>query len=90
MPHPVSQLGNALDLLASLTAAALLALSYADASSSPPILLAPAFPSFFTRYGRMINWPRMACRSDVATPQGCQPRPHETAGFDHALGPLRQ
>ena len=88
MPHPVSQLGNALDLLASLTAAALLALSYADAPGSPQILLALAFPPFVTRHGRMINWPRIARRSDVATAHAPQPRPHETPGYDHALGPL--
>jgi hypothetical protein len=88
MPHPVSQLGKALDLSASLIAAAVLALSYADEPGSPQILLALAFPSFVTRRGRVINWPRIASWSEVATPHGPQPRPLETPGYDHALAPL--
>ena len=67
-PHLVSQLGNVLDLSASLIAASLLALSYADESGLPRILLALAFAFFVPGRAIVTNWPRMASWSEVAMP----------------------
>jgi hypothetical protein len=74
MPHPVSQLGNALDLSASVIAAVLLALAYADEPGSRQLLLALVSPSLVTRRGRAIKRTRIASRSEVATPHGPQHR----------------
>lgn len=67
-PHPVSQLGNVLDLSASLIAVGLLALSYAGESGLPRILLALGFAFFVPGRAIVTNWSRIASWSEVAMP----------------------
>jgi uncharacterized membrane protein HdeD (DUF308 family) len=66
--HPLWQLGNALDLTASLIAVGLLALSYAGESGLTRILLALAFAFFVPGRAIVTNWPRIASWSEVAMP----------------------
>lgn len=66
--HPVSHMGNMLDLAAGLIAVGLLGLFYTGQSGLPRILLALAFAFFVPGRAVVTNWPRMASWSEVAMP----------------------
>ncbi len=63
---PESQLGDMLDLLAVLIAVGLIALTYADRSGLPRILLALGFAFFVPGRAIVTNWPQLARWSEAA------------------------
>jgi hypothetical protein len=66
--HRSPQLGDALDMIASLIAASLLVLSAAGESGPPRLLLALAFAFFVPGRAIVTNWPQLAQWSEVAMP----------------------
>jgi hypothetical protein len=88
MPQPVLQLGNALDLSACLTAAALIGLPHADEPSPPRTLRALAFVSLITRHDTVINWLRETSWCEMAMPHSPQSGAPETPIYGHALALL--
>jgi hypothetical protein len=67
-PHSAPQLGNVLDLSASLIALGLLALSYTDRTGLPRTLLALGFAFFVPGRAIVSNWPQMESWSKLAIP----------------------
>jgi hypothetical protein len=67
-PHRAPQLGNVLDLSASVIAVSLLALSYLGESGLLRILLALGFAFFVPGRAIVTNWPRMASWSEATMP----------------------
>lgn len=67
-PYWAPQLGDVLDLSASVIAVGLLALSYLGESGLPRLLLALGFAFFVPGRAIVTNWPRMASWSEATMP----------------------